>query len=379
MHGGADSELIEFIESDPSVFGPSTRERPPPTPRTLRTRPSWTLPVAVVVVSILAAAALLVIWKPWVNEFHVRLALPSTPHVEPTLTEQLVFGNPPGTLALASVGGAVGISNTLTNADGYLFAGANATLNLGQGGSGRWAAFFAGRSDAADPQSVPTGDGAVEVTVQGAPGAILTSLDSQNIEVNFGPIDGRVTSVVTSELTQRETLAFAETATFENGVPVVSDAGTLVGLQPLGDISSFGSVFSFVATAANPASPEATVVTAQYGPEEKRFTVTSHVADDTDLKLLRFVLGGDVNAQVHGQQALTYVANPSESLLALRVELGSVVAWVEGGRLIMVTGKLEVPELLKLAETVRPATADEWAQVIRVAANTVNTADTANG
>lgn len=336
------------------------------------------VPAAVLVVSIFAVTALLVIWKPWVNEFHVRLALPSTPQVEPTLTEQLVFGNPPDTLSLASVGGAVDISNTLTNADGYLFAAANATLNLGQGGSGRWAAFYAGRS-AADPQSVPTGDGAVEVTVQGAPGAILTSLDSQNIEVNFGPIDGRVTSVVTSELTQRETLAFAETATFENGVPVVSDAGTLAGLQPLGDISSFGTVFSFVATAANPASAEAAVVTAQYGPEEKRFTVTSHVADDTDLKLLRFVLGGDVNAQVHGQQALTYVANPSESLLALRVELGSVVAWVEGGRLIMVTGKLEVPELLKLAETVRPATAQEWAQVSQVAANTVNTADTANG
>lgn len=45
----------------------------------------------------------------------------------------------------------------------------------------------------------------------------------------------------------------------------------------------------------------------------------------------------------------------------------------------MVTGELQVPELLKLAETVRPDTADEWAQVIRVAANTVNTADTANG
>lgn len=331
--------------------------------------------MAVAAIAVLAVAATLVIWKPWVNEFQVRLAFPSSPPVEPTLTERLVFGDPPNDLSLAAVGTGRDGFNNLTGADGYFFADTNATFNLGQGGTGQWAAFFTGRSDSGS-QNVEIGDGALEVTVQGAPGTILRSIDSQNIELNFGPIDGRVISVVTSELTQEETLAFAEASVFEKGVPVISDAGTLARLMPLGSISRFGSVFAFVLTAANAASAQPTIVTAQYGPEDKRLTLTSHASGDNDLDLLSFFLGGKIDSQVHGQQALTYVADASDSLLAFGIEFGSIVAWVEGGRLIMVTGKLPVDELLTLAESVRPATDVEWAEVVRIAANTADTADT---
>ena len=43
----------------------------------------------------------------------------------------------------------------------------------------------------------------------------------------------------------------------------------------------------------------------------------------------------------------------------------------------MVTGKPSVDELLQLAESVRPATDGEWAEVVRVAADAADTIDTA--
>jgi len=320
-------------------------------------------------IAVVAVVATLVTWKPWVDDFRFRLAFPTAPPVEPTLTERLVFDDPPDALSLASVGAGEDGFNNLTGADGYLFAETNATFNLGRDGTGRWATFFTGRSDA-DAQNVPSGDGGLDVIVQGAPGTILTSIDSQNIQLNFGPIDGKIISVVTSELTKGETLAFADASMFDDGVPVITDAVAISGLEPLGSISRFGGVFAFVATAANPASAQPKIVTAQYGPEGKRFSVTSHATGENDLELLSFFLGGEIDSQVHGQRALTHVANPPDSSLAFGTEFGSIVAWVEGGRLIMVTGKLPVDELLQLAESVRAATEGEWAEVASVAAST---------
>jgi len=369
VQDGADSELIEILDADPYAFGSSGRDTPPRAPRS---RPQWSVPVAVAAIAAVALVATLAVWKPWENDFQVRLTFPSLSPVEPTLTEQLVFGDPPDDLTLASVGAGEDGFNNLAGADGYFFADANANFNLGQGGSGRWATFFAGRSDSTS-QTLQNGDGALDVIVQGAPGTILTSIDSQNIELNFGPIDGRFISVVTSELTQDETLAFAEASVFDDSVPVIADAWTVAGLQPVGSISRFGSVFGFVVTAANPVNAQPTIVTAQYGPEDRRLTVTSHATGDNDLKLLSFFLGGEIDSDVHGQPALTYVADPSDSLLAFGIEFGSIVAWVEGGRMIMVTGKMPVDELIELAETVRPATDDEWAEVVSVAANTATT------
>lgn len=110
------------------------------------------VPAAVAVVSIVAAVAVLVAWKPWVNTFKIRLAFPSVAPVAPTLTEQLVFDIPPAELSAASLGTGEDELETFADFDGYFFAAPNAEFKLGQGSTGRWAAFFATPYDElADP------------------------------------------------------------------------------------------------------------------------------------------------------------------------------------------------------------------------------------
>ena len=60
---------------------------------------------------------------------------------------------------------------------------------------------------------------------------------------------------------------------------------------------------------------------------------------------------------------MTAQIETATSVLVTGAFIGSVVAWVEGGRLVMVTGQVPVDELLELAESVRPATVTEWAEV----------------
>ena len=85
-----DFELIELLDADPAAFGGSAVVNPPRAPRPARTRPAWMVPAAIAVVSLVAATAAMTVWKPWDNDFKIRVAFPSTAPVEPTLTEQLV-------------------------------------------------------------------------------------------------------------------------------------------------------------------------------------------------------------------------------------------------------------------------------------------------
>jgi hypothetical protein len=288
--------------------------------------------------------------------------------VEATLTERLVFDDPPSSVTTASAGTGDASYSNLGFDSGYVFAADGATFGFGQGGVGRWAAFLT----SSDPTADGFGDntGAQDVTIQGVPGQILVSVDSQNIQADFGPIDGNTITVITSELSQTDTLTFAESARFVDGVPVFTNARDLLDLRPITDISTFGDVYELVFTAAQPNGPRTDVVSVQYGPDDNRFAVTSLPVNSDGLGVLRFFLGGDITATVHGQPALTLVTDPSAALLAFGSNFGTVVAWVEGGRMVMVTGKLPLDELLTLAESVRPATSDEWTEVTRIAANT---------
>jgi len=360
VQGGADSELIEFIESDPSVFGGSTNAQ---TLRTPPSRPTWWVPVAVSLVAVLAAAASLAVWKPWENKFRVRLALPSASRPEPTLTAQLVFDNPPSALSGSSAG-ASEVAASLAS-PGYFFAAPDASLNLGQGGTGRWAALLT--TDTDESANLDAGRSGVNVTVQGVPGVLVLAIGDQSLQLSFGPLGGRVYTIVTSEISKADTLAFAEVVGIDDGVPVIADISVLQGMRPLCTIADFNTAYGLVLTASNPDYAQPQIVAAQYGEESERFTLTSQQAPESGLVPLQFVLGGKIDSTVHGEPALTFVTDDSEALLSFGVEFGSVVAWIEGGRLIMVTGKLPVDELLQLAESVRPATDEEWNQISQVA------------
>lgn len=364
VNGGAETELIEILDADPSVFGPSRMDKPP---RVRQPRPRWTVPVALCVVAIMAVAVTLAVWKPWENQFRVRLAFPTAAVSEPTLSERLVFNDPPTLLTGSSLGTAGSNDSAIASSLGYFFAAPDASLNLGQGGTGRWAALLATGADGS--AELGTGRAAVDVTVQGVPGVLVPAIGDQSLQLSFGPLDGRVYTVVTSEISQADTLAFAEVVSVDNDVPVIADVSVLRGLQPLCSVADFNTAYGIVLTASNPEYSQPQIVAAQYGEDSDRFTLTSQKAPSSGLLPLQFVLGGKIDATVHGQTALTLVTDDSEALQAFGVKLGSVVAWVEGGRLIMVTGRLSVDELLQLAETVRPATADEWNEISQARLN----------
>jgi len=248
---------------------------------------------------------------------------------------------------------------------GYVFGAPDASLNLRQGGTGKWAVLFTtGRDGSTD---LGTGRAAVDVTVQGVPGVLIPAIGDQSLQLSFGPRDGSIYTVVTSEISQADTLAFAESVSIDGEVPVIADVSLLRGMQPLCSITDFNTACGIVLTASNPAYPQPRISATQYGAKSDHFTLTSQRAPASGLAPLQFLVGGKINATAHGEPALTFVTDDSEALLAFGVELGSVVAWIEGGRLIMVTGRLPVDELLQLAESVRPATVDEWAEVVQVA------------
>ena len=361
MQGGAELEIIELLDADPSVFGASTSAAPIRTPRAPRPRPTWLVPAAVATVSIVAVAATAFVWKPWVNDFDVRLAFPPAAPVEPTLTEQLVFDIPPADLTAASLGTSGDEFETFTDFDGYFFAEPGAEFKLGQGGTGRWLAFYT--SPYTEEDALEMGQGSIDVTVQGAPGELIPALDDQTLQLTFGPLDGQIYQVVSSEVSQADTLAFAEVIAFDDGTPVVDDISVLDGMLPMSSLTEFNAAYSLVLMASTPRYSLPGYVTALYGTRANRFSVTSQWAPEGGLTPLQFVLGGEIDATVHGEPALTVEVDTSESVLVTGVDIGSVVAWVEAGRLVMVTGQVPVDELLELAETVRPATDAEWQAV----------------
>jgi len=274
-----------------------------------------------------------------------------------------VFDIPPAELTAASLGTGEDALETFADSDGYFFAAPNAEFKLGQGSTGRWAAFFATPYDEFAEADADIGQGAVDVTVQGAPGELTPSLVDQSLHLGFGPLDGQIYSVFSSEISQLDTLAFGEVVAVDDGTPILDDISVLDGMLPLCSLTDFNSAYSLVLMASMPRYALPGYVTAEYGTRANRFSVTSQWAPHAGLTPLQFVLGGSVDANMHGEPALTAQIETGTSVMVTGAIIGSVVAWVEGGRLVMVTGPMQLEDLLVLAESVRPATDTEWAKV----------------
>lgn len=358
---------IELIDADPDAFGPA--ERPPRLPRPQRQwRRPWLAPLAFGVAAAVVAGAVFVAWRPWGDPPTIGLRFPTSATPAPSLTERLVLDAPPAELGAASLGsGPQDAGSSLTNLDGaagHFFAAPGATAGFGQPSSGRWAAFFAVPEARSTAPSVRTSS--ARITVQGAPGQLTTSVGNRTTDLTFGPVAGMVYSVVTSELTQQETLAFAEAVSVDDDVSAVRDSRALAGLRPVGSIADFVAAVRVVAAAIQPTIGQAGVVSVQYGADDTRLAVTSRGATEKILPMLRFLLGGaGEGATIHGEPALVFAADDGDPL-AGSDELGTAIAWVEGDRMVMVNGH-DGPEAIRsFAETVRPAADDEWAEVTRV-------------
>jgi hypothetical protein len=179
-------------------------------------------------------------------------------------------------------------------------------------------------------------------------------------------------TVATSELSRAESLAFAESVSLDHGTPVVNDSTVLGDMRPLGSIADFATVFGLVLAIGEPGLAQARIVSAQYGSEGKQYSVTSHPTTTNAMTMAGFFFGEGQDVTVHGQPGLAFEIDGADPLLAFGSGSGTVVAWVEGGRLVIVTGPDGPLATTALAESVRPATDAEWADVARVAADTVD-------
>ncbi|MDP2291643.1 MAG: hypothetical protein Q8M22_10670 [Actinomycetota bacterium] len=374
--GEIDPDEIDILDADPNAFAalPQPPDDHGTTPGTTpepvaRRRPRWLVPALVASAVALVAGGVLV-WQPWAGDTDTGgVSFPSgtTGDGEP-LTEQLVFGDPPGELADASIGGNDdGFTGFGVDAVGYFFAEPSAKFQFGEGGAGRWAAFFAVPEDSDDAPDVDVDmEGATAGTVQGSPASI--TVEAQLLSVSFGPVDGWMFSVATSDLSRAETLAFAEAVSVDGETAVIADSTVLGEMLPLGDVDDYFGALQLVLQLSAFGQLGGDAVSLRYDDDELNFTVGSVPAGEHSLEMLQFVFGEGAGAastiRVHGLPAIA--ATTDEQFMGD----GSVtfVAWVEGGRLVMVSGPDDPDALVALAETVRPATDEEWAEVVVLAA-----------
>lgn len=376
-------EIIDFIDADPSAFdanGPVTGQAGTEQPASeqlvaTRHRRRWLIPTAVIGVAAIAAGAFA--WSPWTDDD--TTAFPDGGAPELTLTDRLVFDDPPAELTAASLGadGGGSLNDGLQDALGFFFAEPGASWDFTSGQTtGTWAGFVAIAADNENAPSVDEDNGGESAdTIQGAP-AVVHPVSGGARGITFGPANGLMFDVVTAGMSLAESLAFAESVGIDNGVPVISDGSVMGAMEPLGGISDYSVAIGTGFAAMSPFSEEPGIVSAYYGEFDfngagnraPTYSIaTQPVSGSSTLSMLQFVLGGETGQTVHGQPAI--VVAEIESGFGLAHVTSSLVAWVESGRLIVVTGADGAEATMALAETVRPATDNEWAHVVEVAQN----------
>ncbi len=361
-------DVIDFVEFDASAFA----EDDEPDVATRPNRRRWVTPAAITSVIGIAVAGLLV-WSPWRTDETKSFPDGATPNL--TLTEELVFDNPPAELAAASLGNISGENQFfggLSDAEGYFFAEPGVTWDVfAERSNGTWAAFFSVKQGSEFEPDLELDDSETAGTVQNTP-AVIGSVAGGTREITFGPVDGWIFSVVSSDMSLPESLNFAEAVGVDDGVPTLSTDRVLGTMVPIGDIADYTVAVNTLIQATTPFVVQPGIVSVHYGDFDGDFEdggvaysiATQPVASGTTMAMLRFALGGQEGQSVHGQDAI--VVDDMSDPFGAGGEVGSVVAWVEGGRLIVVVGADGIEATLALAESVRPATEDEWAEVVDV-------------
>jgi hypothetical protein len=181
--------------------------------------------------------------------------------------------------------------------------------------------------------------------------------------VVWGPIDGLMYSATTSGLTDAESVALAGALRVDGHDVVVDHPGALVGMEPIGSFYDYLTVTTLLRSAQDSGQQDQGVVGVYYGFRTQ--SVVSTPANESALELVPFILSnrhhrdGDDALTVHGEPAVGFTkgAGPFGAF-----DITAVVWW-EGGRLVMVTSTDVLQPTISLAETVRPASPQEWAAV----------------
>ncbi len=360
---GRDPEMIELIDPDGDLFGeaPPRVEDHEDSPRGRRVR---SVAAALAVGAVVAGS--LVAWKPWVGRDH-PLAFRDPRATEAELSEKLVLDPPPADphgVTLGTGDGTTSPEGPRNIPVGYLFGDADATISVNDGGD-RWAGFFA--APATDPDAPSTdnlreGD-RTDIVVNGAPGQ-MQARPGNTQQIVWGPLAGMMYSATTSGLTIPEALDFVSSLSTAQGRVVVTHRSALAGMEPIGSFYDYYTVLTLLQHAQDIGAANDGVVGVYYGFRTQ--TVASIVANESALKVVPFVLSnshhrdGDTELTVHGRPAVGFTkgAGPFGAF-----DITAVVWW-EGGRLVMVGSNADLEPTVSLAETTRPATAEEWSALL---------------
>ncbi|MBI4934270.1 MAG: hypothetical protein HY828_10355 [Actinobacteria bacterium] len=358
-----DLELIEVFDADPSAFGPSPRSASrtgdPTEPGDDREAPdapprSWPW-ISVVSVVLVAAMVALLVWSPWSGTTSLVFTDPRP--AESELTERLVFDDPPSDLRLAALGsgGDDADNGPIWNSEsiGYFFGSPDATFDPDDG-IDRWFGFFALPSD---HPSTPLVFGQREIA--GAPAEVSDETQGALVDMAWGPVDGYTFTAAGSQMTIDEAVAIAEQLRIVDGRPVVVDDSVLDGMVGLGPFGDYVALATLVQYAQNNGRGVDGLVGLYYGFDGH--SVVSVPGNATTLDLVGFVMQPDAEERtVHGLPAIGFTkgAGPFGGFDS------STVLWWEGGRVILVAGDGDLSATFELAESVRPATDEEWAEVV---------------
>ena len=335
-YGPGDIIEIDVIDAEPGVFGPAVAPRPH---RERTPLPRWLGPTALGVAAVCGTVAM--VWRPWEQPPEWRTFGPASPTVS-SMNDRLILDREG--LDVTSVHEGQNIDSDEPTPLGHVFAVPGARYQFDT-----WALFRSRRSTSAgEARTSESTD-----LVRGLPAEL--SRVRQRRTVTWGPIDGNYWDAETNGLESDEALEFANAVGVVEGLPALAYGYDVGEMEPLGDVKTLSRVQVLTAYLdGEPVLSKFTPTLVTYLVGSTAVTVASINADNDGLAVARFFLGQGRDVIVQGLPGAV-VDTP---------RIGKVVVWHEGDRLVVVAAEGTDDQLVELAEAVRPATADEWDELL---------------
>ena len=331
-YGPGDIIEIDVIDAEPGVFGSAVAPRPA---RQRKPRPRWLLPAALGVVAVCGAVAM--VWRPWEHPPDWRTFGPASPAAS-SMSDHLILG--PEGFDITSLHEGQNLDADEPTPLGHVFAVPGARYQFDT-----WALFRSRRSTSAGEARISESNDAV----RGLPADV--SRVRQRRTVTWGPVDGNYWDAETNGLESDEALEFANAAGVVEGLPALSYSYDLGDMEPLGDVKTLARVQVLTAyLGGEPVLSKFTPTLVTYEVGDRAVTVASINTGTDGLAVARFFLGQGRDVLVHGLAGAVVDTG----------QIGKVVMWHEGDRLIVIAAEVTDDDLVALAEAVRPATAIEW-------------------
>lgn len=345
-------ELIDVIDSDPSAFGPShpTAGRPSRPPRR---PPPWPYLAVAAVVGI---AAVVVVLRPWDTPPAWR-TYPVTRDT-PTQPGPWVLSEPPAPLMSVLEADDPAAASPAQADLGHLFAADGATLDRG-----RWAMFRVQVVAADDTATDTSNDTAVDPRA-----TAIVDAGGQRRQLTWQPEPTQRITVTAHGFTDDDLRTFAAAVGVHDGHAALRTGYALGSLRPRSSVTGFVAAQQ-VLDSFGQAPPPPSVSIVRYRAVNTPTAVATNPAPTDAAEAVRFLLGGTDTTVGN----LPAVSSRSSTM-------GTVIAWVDDGLLLVTTGSLSPTLVAQRAATVRPlAASDEPATVDAADAVPVGSGRTSDG